>query len=268
MSELITRKLTFILATLTVSITAPAQDRMPREQQILDTMSTSLAVIQTKIQDDQAATELCQDLREVIGKLKMTHAELTTRHPDVFMSTEGGITNTSNAQRREIHVTEITDIYIASLQSDSDLLARILKVQITADDRRQTLKDVRDDLDIKYKFMSAGKFVEEKDTSISGTNPRNVTFIRRAGEILVKAQTLNNNQDVPGYRVFFVPQGWAKDPVHYREFSSLSSPTREEKISPGPYFIWSVKGSTITDRSLVRIGAQGPHQVLQIAVPQ
>jgi hypothetical protein len=268
MWELITKRILF-LATLTFSITAAAQDRIPQAQQILDAMSANVEVIRTRVQDDRAASNLCNDLRDLISTLKMTHAHLTANRSDeVFTATEGRIANTSNAPRREDRRTEITNTYIASLQSDNDLLASILKRQTTADDLRQALNDVKDDLEIKYKFMSAGKFIEEKHvyTAVgSARNPR-VVYTRRAGEILVTAQTLNNSQDVPGYRVFFVPQGWAKDPGHYREFSSLS-PTREEEISPGPYFIWSVKGSTITDRSLVRIGAQGPHQVLQIAVP-
>jgi hypothetical protein len=260
------------LAVLMLPLTTSAQEGS-REQRILDSMKTSINAIQTKVQGDRRAKALCKDIIELIGKLGKTHedvAETGSGETYTTTTTEGRIVNDNSArQMREQHVTRISDAYIAGLQSDSELLASLVDAGTTSETRLETLDVVKDDLQLKYKFMSAGNFIEEITTTITAsTDPRPSTvYTKRAGDVLVTVQTLNGNQDVVGYRVLFVPQGWAKDPNHFGSFSTLSSPTRGEYITPGPYFVWSVKGATTTERNLIRIGSQGPNQLIQIAVP-
>jgi hypothetical protein len=258
-----------LVITLTIPGASTAQAQR-RDQQVLDSMRVHVQSIRIGIPPNDRTAALCTALDQLITRLSSVQGKFSdSEDVELYASTtaDARVTNASSPQKRERPKTKIGESYISSLRSDDELLSGLLGVGVSDADRRQALASVKEDLEIKLKFLNRGNFVETCRLCQLTGFPTRLTFTAQAGEVLVRAQTLAGNQDIAGYRIYFVPQGWIKDPNHFLTFSSLSSPTREEYLAPGPYFIWAVKDSTTTDRNLIRIGTQGPTQIVQIAVP-
>lgn len=253
-----------------LAMSVRAQPGPSRDEVVLDSMSNHASTIKLKVRNtDSSTTNLCNDIQALVARLKVTHQQIHAGDSDDIIyqttSVNGETITTEVGERR---VTTLSAGYISSLQLDDQLLAELLKSGVVREMRRQTLADVKEDLEAKNTFLTAGSFIEDKTVSITGTDPaQNVTtLIRRAGDVLVTAETLHDTQTIKGYAIYYVPQGWAKVSSHFVSFSSLST-TKGDYLSPGPYFVWAVKGSTKTEPRLTRIGSQGPNQLVQIAVP-
>jgi len=260
-----------LVMTLTMLAVTTSAQALRSDQLVLDSMRVHVSAIRAGVPGTNQTAALCAEVEQLITRLSSIQMKFSD-WVDLKVLTESTIhqdqvTGPSSQARRERPRKVIGEAYISSLRSDDELLGGLLTAGVSDTDRRQTLAFVKEDLEIKRKFLDRGDFVETCLCQYNAYNYDPAMFTERAGEVLVKAQTLAGTQDIAGYRIFFVQQGWIKDPNHFLTFSSLSSPTRDEYLAPGPYFIWAVKDSKSTDRSLIRIGTQGPSQIVQIAVP-
>jgi hypothetical protein len=241
--------------------------KLPPDQEVLESMKVHLDAITAQARGDQMTVNLCHDLRKLADSLKEIQARYQNDDYEIYSTTTPG-DRTLGQQNREKHTNRLTEEYVASLRSDDELLSTLISDQVSKSDRDETLAVIREDLRLKKSFLSKGSFIEEMKIGAMASDPQQMLtlFTARAGDVLVTAQTLHGKQDIPGYRIWFVPQGWAKHPDHFTSFSTLSSPTRGEYIPPGPYFVWAEKGAIKTERSLVRVGSQGPNHLIQFDV--
>ena len=170
---------------------------------------------------------------------------------------------------KEEQVTTLEAEYLSSLQVDDELLTGLTRPGVSKHEIRQTLKDVDEDLKIKIKYLDLGNFIKQTPITIMGDDGNTVTTTNsQAGKIIVSAITKGgNNQPVNGYVVYYIPKGLLrKQPNRAKTFTSLS-PTEKRELSPGNYFMWTIKGSNRTAPRPIPVGDAGSPQSVELSVP-
>lgn len=86
-------------------------------------------------------------------------------------------------------------------------------------------------------------------------------------DITVVARTIENDAEISGFVVWFVPRAWLDAKSHYQRFDRISSPSILE-LPPGNYFIWAEKGALHSAPQPVSLGAdKRSRKEIDIVVP-
>ena len=100
------------------------------------------------------------------------------------------------------------------------------------------LREVKSSLELKVKFAKSSK----------GNSLRLI-------QLLVK--TVQGQNEVNNYEVWYVLRGWADVQDKYRRFDDLSSPAIKN-MPAGNYLIWiQVSGKIVTERTPITLGDDG-----------
>jgi hypothetical protein len=88
----------------------------------------------------------------------------------------------------------------------------------------------------------------------------------RSIQILVR--TKHGGDEVSGYEVWFVQNGFYGEKSAYDRFRKQSSPTDSRGLPPGGYTFWLKKGETAFEVTQFRIGGRGEtNLVLEVEAP-
>jgi hypothetical protein len=263
-------KLLLSFGTLGLLLTTlVAQPQGPTAEHALDSMNLHLQTIRARTRNDHTAQGLIRSIDDSIRALRVKHAQI--QEPIESFTTQTVEQNGSFITRvlKEEHVTTLDAEYLSSLQVDDELLAGLTRPGVNNHETSQTLKDVDDDLRIKIKYLDAGSFMQQTPVTVTGSDGNTVTMIdSQAGKIGVSAITKRgNNQTVNGYEVYYIPKGLLRrQPDRAKSFSSLS-PTEKRDLSPGVYFMWTVRASNRTAPRPIPVGDAGPQQSVELSVP-
>jgi hypothetical protein len=72
-------------------------------------------------------------------------------------------------------------------------------------------------------------------------------------EVLVKARTKQDAQEINGYWVWYVQRGMLDDKSFHTRFGKQSSPTEERALCPGRYAMWARKDKKEGEPATIRI---------------
>jgi hypothetical protein len=72
-------------------------------------------------------------------------------------------------------------------------------------------------------------------------------------EVLVKARTKQDVQEINGYWVWYVQRGMLDDKSFHTRFGKQSSPTEERALCPGRYAMWARKDKKEGEPATIRI---------------
>jgi hypothetical protein len=262
------------------ALSAPAAGQTPaagqalatHDAQVLDSIGSQLRAIQLRAGNkDKRLSDLCDSVAGLAATLKAAHEKLRDRDDGLlYTQTTDGSGSQVTLQSKDVYTTTLTDEYVSSLEADSELLKRVSEPKVSSGEVYQALLDVKEDLEIKLAHVNAGKFVEVKTVVNVNSDPSEpvTTYDTQVGRIAVVVETKReDNTAVPGYEVYFVAKGLAGDQTRHKSFSTLSSPTKPQYLAPGNYFMWAVKASKSTTRRLVKIGAGGSSESVDLSVP-
>jgi hypothetical protein len=255
----------------TLFITVAGQPQTPLDEKALDSISSHLQAIKLKTgTNDREAGSLCQSIEDLVTALKATHQKLRSDDSGPALYTTSTINGRQVLSENEVHTATITADYISSLHTDDELLRRLAESNVKSDELHQTLSDVKEDLEIKLSYLRAGQFVEVKTVSVATADPSETvtTYESQIGDVAVVVKTKRGDGTVvPGYEVYYVEKGLAKDPSRPpKSFATLST-TDSQKLPPGAYFMWTVKGGKKTSPRLVPIGSKGSPESVDLSVP-
>ena len=87
-------------------------------------------------------------------------------------------------------------------------------------------------------------------------------------EIKVKVHTKAGENEVGGFEVFYVPRGMLDIKSAHERFPRLSSPTKEQTLSPGRYALWVKKQTFTSVPTVLSIGGNGETELdVDLTVP-
>ena len=87
-------------------------------------------------------------------------------------------------------------------------------------------------------------------------------------DIRVKVHTKAGENEVGGFEVFYVPRGMLDIRSAHERFPRLSSPTKEQTLSPGRYALWVKKKTFTSEPTVLSIGGNGETELdVDLTVP-
>jgi hypothetical protein len=199
-----------------------------------------LLAILMSVSFTNAAIATQQRPQQILSSMRTSIKELQDSSISRNPSAKEQLEAISNAINELEHLLKLDSIsvlhpaYQEALEMDAKLLESLIK-RGDIESVLGKLKEVRSSLELKVKFAASSK----------GSALRLI-------QLLVK--TVQKQQEVNGYEVWYVPRGWAGAPDKYRRFDDLSSPAIKE-LPAGNYLIWlQVAGRDVTERIPITLG--------------